>query len=631
MAVPGHGAPLSVGWASEGVAEYLAESGTASVATALLSWVVEWATMLALYLGMFTLLLFPTGRLPGERWRAVAAVLLAVAAGEVLSEALAPGPLEAGTRQVNPFGIPGAAALTETVGAMARFLAPFMALACVISVFARYRRAGSEERQQIRWLGLAAAGSLATALVAMLASLFGIELRPLPFVVVVLSVPAAMSVALLRYRLYDIDVVINRVIVYALLVGLIIAVYTAATVGVGVFLLGQARPSPALSVAATALVAVVFQPARERFQRLADRLVFGRRATPYQVLAEFAERLAGTWSLPEVLPRLAGMLAEATGAVATAVFLRVGDDLVPAASWPEGAADHPVRLANAGGPVDGFDVVVPVEQRGEVLGALALRKAPGDRTTPADERVIRHLASQSALVFGNARLTAELERRVEEVSAQATELRESRRRLVAAQDTERRRIERNLHDGAQQELVALAAKLRLAANQFTRGSQDAPATLAEAQEDLKRAVSELRQLAQGIFPSVLGDRGVLAAVEVRAARMPLPVDVEADERVAGTRLAPEVEAAAYFVVTEALTNVLKHAAATQASVRLSAANGSLTVEVADDGRGISAPPGSGVTGMADRVAALGGALEVGPADGGGTVVRASIPVGAPTS
>jgi len=262
-----------------------------------------------------------------------------------------------------------------------------------------------------------------------------------------------------------------------------------------------------------------------------------------------------------------------------------------------------------------------------VVGRIECGPKDGDYSAE-DRELLATLAGQAATAIANVRLAAQLSERL-------TELARSRARIVSAQDAERRRIERNIHDGAQQQVVALITKLRLARNQLDRG--EPPAALlnelqADARElltDLRELLTDLRELAQGIHPPVLSDNGLVAAVEARASRLPLNVVVRADDGLRMRRLAEDVEGAAYYVICEALTNVVKHAAATEGEVALCAVNGSLQIEVRDDGVGVGTPNGrgTGVTSMRDRVEALGGALRIESRPGTGTRVHVELPAG----
>jgi signal transduction histidine kinase len=247
-----------------------------------------------------------------------------------------------------------------------------------------------------------------------------------------------------------------------------------------------------------------------------------------------------------------------------------------------------------------------------VLGALSARMPARDPMTPSKERLIRDLAAQAGLVLRNAGL-------IEDLKA-------SRQRLVAAQDQERRRIERNIHDGAQQQLVALAVKLRLVDSLIGKDDPRAHALVADLQTDSNQALEDLRDLARGIYPPLLADKGLGAALESQARKSPVPISLETDGI---GRYPQETEAAIYFSCLEALQNVAKYANASSVTVRLAQSNGSLRFEVSDDGRGFdmaTALRGSGLQGIADRLAALGGHVEIRSAPGDGTTVSGRLPV-----
>jgi signal transduction histidine kinase len=610
------------GFAAEAVAKRLAAGGNVGGIVPALSWLDSWAWTVALSLVVITLLLFPTGRPPSAAWRPVVAVAVVAGVAQWAATAFAPGPLDAGAHVTNPLGVPGAKGALHTAGALSGVAGLLLLLAAVVSLFVRFRRAERDERQQIRWVALAALATLSSLPLVALAGALGGWIVAVPFLLAVAAVPSATAVAVLRYRLYDIDIVINRALVLVLLTAVISGVYVGIVVGAGA-VIGSSQRVP-LSILAAAVVAVAINPARTVLQRLADRVVFGRRATPYQVLTDFADRIAGQWAPDELLPRTVGMTADATGAAIVAVYVGDEEQLAVAATTPPGA-DVPATLRLE--ETSGFDLVHAVRDRGVVLGALALRKPSGARVTAADERLVGYLASHAGLMLGHVRLTTELQRKVADLDRQAAELRSSRQRLVKAQDEERRRLERDLHDGAQQDLIAIMAKARLARNQLDRGeSEAASGTVAEIQEDAHRALVEVREVARGIFPPVLADRGLVAAIEARAARLPLPVQLEA--HLATVRLPADVETAAYFVVAEAFANVLKHAAAEHVQVQVTATPEQLRLAVRDDGRGLNgSTPGSGLTGMRDRIAALGGELTVSRADPRGTELLARIPLG----
>jgi signal transduction histidine kinase len=363
---------------------------------------------------------------------------------------------------------------------------------------------------------------------------------------------------------------------------------------------------------ATAIIAVAFQPVRASAQRLANRLVYGERATPYQVLSDFSDRLAGTFGIRDLLPRMAQMLAEGAGAVRADIWLRVGNQLRAAGSWPASDPPSPVPLIDGRiQQMEGPDLVVPVLHQGELLGALTVSKRPGEPPTPIEEQLITDLAAQAGLVLSNVRLIEEL--------------RASRQRLVAAQDEERRKLERNLHDGAQQQLIALTVKQRLVEALIDESPDEAHRLLSETQADAVDALETLRDLARGIYPPLLVDRGLAVALEAQAKRSPIPIAVEA---VGVSRYSPETEAAVYFSVLEGLQNVAKYSGASHAMVSLRGDNGRLSFEVTDDGVGFDPGTtgyGTGLQGMADRVAAIDGTLEVRSQPGAGTTIVGIVP------
>jgi signal transduction histidine kinase len=462
----------------------------------------------------------------------------------------------------------------------------------------------------------------ATTLMALMFALSGlIGSKDLPLLPIAAALMAgAVGIAVLKYRLYDIDVVISRTLVYGALAAFITAVYVGIVVGVGTLVGNGGRPNLILSIVATAIVAVAFQPVRERLERIANRLVYGKRATPYEVLSQFSERVAETYAADEALPRMARVLGEGTGAERAEVWLRAGETLRPAAAWPAESNGHaPLSITGEVLPeIPSADRAVPVRHQGELLGALTVTKRAGESLTPVEEKLLDDLAAQAGLVLKNVGLTAELLQRLEE-------LRASRQRLVAAQDEERRRLERNLHDGAQQNLVALKVKLGLAETFAEKDPAKAKELFAQLKADADEALETLRDLARGIYPPLLADKGLAAALESQAHKATLPVSVDA---VGIHRYTQDIEAAVYFCVLEALQNVQKYAQATQAEIRLGERDGVVTFEVEDDGIGFdpgAAKSGSGMTNMADRLDALGG--ELGLSGGAGAMkVSGRLPV-----
>jgi signal transduction histidine kinase len=605
------GVLFGAGLGAEDLAKWRAADGHLDGWAQWSSWFDAWAWTGALGLAVIALALFPHRRPTGPARAALVAGMALASAARVAAAAVAPGELSGGSHQTNPLGAAGLGNVTDGVEVVAGAAFSLGVVLTAAALVGRYRSVGEEERQQLRWLALAVAAVVGTGVLAGLAALVGIGLAAVPFLVAVVGIPAAMAVAVLRDHLWDIDVVVNRLILSTLLVAAITVAYVAVA-AVTTLLVGDTSDATAASTIVTLVaVSVVALPARDRLQRTADRIVFGRRSTPYGALADFAEHAVAAWSTQETAPRLAELLEAATGARAAVVYVRLDDELVPHdGSGPVGL-DAPLG--------DRFDLVTMVERHGEVLGAIALSMAPGVPVRPAERRLVEHLAAPAALTFETLRLTAELARH-------ADDLRRSRLRLVEAQDAERRRIGRDLHDGAQQQLVAIIGKAGLARAQLGADGGRAGATLLELQDDARGALHDLRELVHGVFPQALVDHGLAAAIESRTSRLQLDVVVDAGEATSAARFPAPVESAAWFVVAEALTNAVKHAGAGRATVRLHHGE-SLVVEVADDGVGIRPDAsGAGLTNMADRVTAIGGELHVGPGPGCGTVVRCSLPL-----
>jgi signal transduction histidine kinase len=566
------------------------------------------------------LLIFPDGRPLTALWRY--AVWASVAAVTTVSLALAAG----------FWGMPGKVilqgnltntgpgsfySLTFEVGILA---SGACMVAGITAMFLRYRRGGIVERHQLKWVIV---GTFLLAITAVLSFDFvplpGIVKQPLEGLGAA-GFPATIAIAILRYRLYDIDLVISRTLVYGSLAVFISAVYVGIVVGIGTLVGGGGRPNLALSIVATAIVAVAFQPVREWLQKVANRLVYGQRATPYEVLSQFSERVAESYAADDVLPRMARVLAEGTGAERAEVWLRGADRLRAAATWPVDANGR-ASLAVTGQLLPAIpetDRAVPVSHQGQLLGALTVSKRRGEALTPVEEKLLEDLASQAGLVLKNVGLTAELLQRLEE-------LRASRQRLVAAQDEERRRLERNLHDGAQQNLVALKVKLGLAEAFAEKDPARAKELLGQLKTDADEALETLRDLARGIYPPLLADKGLAAALESQARKATLPVDVQADGI---GRYPQDLEAAVYFCVLEALQNVQKYAEATHAIVQLADAGDELRFEISDDGKGFdtkTARKGAGLTNMADRLDALGGGVDIDSTPGRGTRLAGRVP------
>jgi signal transduction histidine kinase len=553
------------------------------------AWVPSIGGMLADRLGLVGGIalfgLFPDGRpqRPYERrtlWVvAVVGVLLSFLYA-ITHPTLARGGYPDDPLLTSPFYVPATAPAGSVIGALDSAFALCLLLA-VLLLALRYRRTSPSERRRIRWLVLGLSGALVsmTILTALTAVLPAGPLLVASFVMWPVTVALALGSMVLAVAyggVLGIDQPVRRAVVYRALWTLIAAVLLAAG------------------------AALLFQPVQRRLEQLADRWVFGNRLDGYRVLTHFGAAL-------ESAPESAGLL----GALASAIRDGLGLDWVR------------VRLESGATGVAGQagdrDAVLMVPLPG---GRIECGPRRDGELVDEDRRLLQQLAGQAAPALRNLQLTTELRR-------QATELAESRARVAEAQDAERRRIQRDLHDGVQQDVVVLTAKLAMARERLRRGD-DAARPLAELQADLGRLLGQVREFAHTIHPPVLADQGLLEAVEAQAARLPLAVVIEADSALRGARYPQHVEAATWYVLSEALTNVVKHAGARQVCVTLRQPGGRLMVEIRDDGCGFDpeVPRGLGLTGLADRVAIARGTLRLVSRPGGGTTLCAEIPVSA---
>jgi signal transduction histidine kinase len=480
-------------------------------------------------------------------------------------------------------------------------------LAGTSSLVVRLLRARGGERQQVKWV---AYGAVIWSLGLSLNVLGPLEWRPLTSFAYLLTLNAwtiTIGLAILNHRLYDIDLVISRTLVFGALAMCITVVYIAGVTGVGALIGRRGEPGAdlLLSLLATALVALLFQPLRTRVERLANRLVYGHRASPYEVLAEFSRGLASAPSLDKVLPRMAEAAARGVGASRSRVRVYVPGGHDQVATWPPGSLAHPL------------DRTVLVVHQATPVGEIGVAKPHGELLTHTERILLDDLAAQAGHALATLRLTLDL--------------RASRQRLVTAQDAERRRLERDIHDGAQQNLVALAVQLRLARQLMGKDPSRAACLFDELDRHAKEALGTLRELARGIYPPMLADRGLAGALKAHILRACPAARLEADAPLASARFAPEVEAAVYFCCLEALQNTSKHAAAAPVAVQLSELDGWLTFAIRDDGPGfeagaVSGNAGTGLQSMADRLAALDGLLEITSVLGHGTLVRGRVPI-----
>ena len=574
------------------------------------SWLAYWCVLAAFAV-------FPDGiyHRPYERWIVVAAPLIVVPlqvlqlAGldsltthQLVWAALrAPNPLYVG--QLHTLAV-GAQALINNEGVLL-----WVALAILIL---RYRRFGPEERRQIRWplYGIV----LTVVSLELLYHLPGSEPYP-PAEIAVWTVvnallPLGMAIGIVNHRALDIDAVIRRSVVYGILWLSIAAAYVALAAAFGIAV-GQRVPL-GLAVLLAIIATLVFQPARRRLERVADRVVYGRRLNGYQLISQLGARLESSSATEDVAGTVAAAVRSGLGARWVRVELNDPDPRAVAA-----VGIQPREIAHA-------SLFAPLIHGELVVGRIDCGPKLDGGYNGSDQDLLTTLGRQAALSIRNSQLTAELSDRLEELGA-------SRVRLVQADDAARRRLERDLHDGVQQQLVGLLARLGLARNQLRRDAAVAEATLREAQVDAQRALESVQELARGIHPAILTDRGLIEAVEERATRMTVPVEVSTNGVPVDMRFSAELEGAAYFFVSEALANVIKHADATRVQIRFHTGLGRIVIDVEDDGSGFDAGAvkHSGLRGLRDRIEAQGGQVELASRPGKGTALKMILPVAQP--
>ena len=548
-----------------------------------------------------SLLLFPDGRLPSRRWRPALVSLVVGMALLVLAGTLRPGRYAEPFAQIsNPFGLAGAGGVIDGVDfAGWLFVIAGIGLGAAAMVI-RLRGARGIERQQLKLVltvGSVAATAAALLMVTWLVWPTGqLQLRIAVLGLCFASVPLVAGVAILRYRLYEIEIVVNHTLVYVALTLILAAAFAATVVLLGTLL---GRGSGWATAAATLVVAAAFRPLRARLQDAVDRRFNRARYDALRRVADFLEDLRSGRAAPE---EVEGVLREVLSdpTLELMFFLPESGLYVDARGVP--VSDHP----------DAGRERVPVERGGQPLGLVLFDPASQENPT-----LLRHVVEAGGLAIEIARLHVALRRQLAEVEA-------SRARIVAAGNEERRRLERDLHDGAQQRLVSIGLALRHAQHELSTSSPErASHTLDGALAEVALSIDELRELAHGLPPPQL-DAGLGPALRELARRAPVPIEV----KVPGERFDPGLETAAYFIACEGFTNAVKHADATRIELSAGRENGKLVVSVADDGVGGATPvAGSGLSGLSDRVAAHGGTLRIESDQGAGTTLTAELPCG----
>ncbi len=561
---------------------------------------VLWMVALTREFGAWTIvgfgllmLFFPDGRLPGRRWRWVPPAMIGLALSFQLAGAVDPTPYPAPLQHLPRVGaeaFPQLAPYVRNAIELPLLLA-MMALvfACIGSLFLRFRRADALQRRQMKWLLLATVGLPIYIVVewATYSTVGGTSWVAVAIgLATIVGVPVAVTIAILRHDLYDVDKALAATATYGAITAVLFGIYAVASF-VGGLVIGPG--STVTAAGATALCAVAFVPVRRVAQRRVDRRLYPRRRA---VLAAI-EKLVNDTRTGDAQPeRLQAVLRTALADPE----LRVGY-VVPGAS---GFVDTSGQQVVADG-------AVIVKRAGRPIGIMST-------PTPGQRELLQSAAAASDALIEVIGLRLELAAALRDVEA-------SRAVLIEVGERERRRLERDLHDGSQQRLVALGMTLRLAQRHLSDGTVDLNGLLDQSVAELGTAVAELREIAHGLRPSRLDD-GLLAALTGLAERLAIPLELD----VTSSAVPDDVAAIAYYVASEAVTNAVKHADAERIGVRVVRSESHLEVRIEDDGRGgATIEPGSGLAGLLERVKLGGGSLSVASLPGHGTVVEAALP------
>jgi signal transduction histidine kinase len=578
-------------------------------------WLTTWLWLPTLLLPItFVLLLFPSGHLPSRRWRPIAWAAGLGAFALTFSTAFRPGPLEEvrGQTEPNPLGIPGGADMMSVLLAVGAPLLLIGVLGSIASVVIRFRNAAGIERAQLKWLAFA-------GMIVIVGNILGYiplaiwphnpaanEFAILLTSATITSIVIATGIAILRYRLWDIDILINRTLVYFSLTALVVGAYVAIVAALGT--LFQTGASLLLSLVATGIVAMSFQPLRDRVQQGVNRLMFGERDDPYAVLGRLSERLEAVVTAQSVLPTIVETVAEALKLPYAAIALKEGEGFRTAAVY--------TRPSASGYEPDAEMKPLPLVYQLETMGQMLLApRAPDEQFSKADRGLLETIARQAGIAAYNVRLTQDLQR--------------SRERLVTTREEERRRLRRDLHDGLGPALASLSFKVDAVHNLTDSDPTAVKKLAAELKTQLQGSLEEIRRIAYGLRPPALDELGLVGALQehivsynqAQGARFML----EAPGRL--PTLSAAVEVAAYRIALEAMTNVNRHAHAQDCAVRFTL-GGDLCLEVVDNGCGIprAVRAGVGMASMRERAEELGGTWAVAAIPTGGTCVTARLPL-----
>ncbi|MFF1713113.1 histidine kinase [Streptomyces sp. NPDC058268] len=566
------------------------------------AWVANWAFAIYLFPVYFLLLLFPDGRLPSARWRTPAGIVAACGVLVMMFAAFVPGPIDRDYFPTvpNPVGtsVLSFAARNEGVYSFLLVACPF--LLAGTSLLRRFGASGGVARQQIKWMAFAVLVDV--VMVALVVTWTQSVVGSIAVDLASVALSAAIAVAIVRHNLFDIDRILSRSLLYAGLTGCVAGLYIGSVSLFGLVL--QHSASGVAALLATGVVAVALQPLRDVLQRLVSRLVYGLRDDPYAALARLGRRLEATTDPKQVLPQAAATVAQALGLPYVVIELdeatAAGDVRAPAAVY---GVEAPVALQLA------------LVHQGEEVGTLMVgARSIEERLSAADLRLLQDVARHIAQAAAGVRLSLALLR--------------SQEHAVAVRAEERRRLARDLHDGVGPVLTGATWTLQ-AATAKVRTNPDATYDLLNtALVHIRQGAEDLRRLSMGLR-SPVDQLGLREAVLAYTDRMSLVVHVELPEE--NPRLPAAVEEAAYWILVEALANVLRHADASNCWVRLELDDDTVTMTVTDDGQGLPTQvrPGVGMGSMRERAAEIGGECEISAGDRGGTEVAARLPVSLP--
>jgi len=560
----------------------------------LASWLSAWAWAPELAVPALLPLLFPDGALASRRWRPVAVVAITALSVAVVGMAFSRHPIDASDRIFNPWAVPHSTWLRGLSG-LALMIVFACSIAGLVSLVRRTRSARGPARAQLQWLLLSVIVTVVIAAIAF--SLNGTASETL-WAVAVAAIPAGVVIAVVRHRMLDIELILNRTIAYALITGFVVIGYVVA-----VSALGEIAAKKA-GVAAVAVVALLVAAARDRVQRAVDHALFGDRRDPYAVVDRLGQRVDAAEGPEDALEQIAGELREALRLPSVAI--------VPNAAG--------ARRIDVGAPVAGT-VDLPIAVHGQPIGVLRVgRRHHGERLRPEEQSVLLDTARRAGALLQAAAFVADL--------------RQSRERIVAAREEERRRLRHDLHDGVGPQLAGLALQL----DSLTRrlgGDAENTARVQMLRDRLRDTVVEVRRVVDNLRPPALDDVGLVEAVRQQVAAYavvgagpsngPTPlVDVTSDSL---PQLPAAVEVAAYRIITESVANAVRHGRPSRCTVSIGTVDGDLELIIADNGSGIShdAKPGVGLASMSDRAGEVGGTLDV-QSSPTGTTVTARLPL-----